>query len=261
MFKIYGKMFLRSFLIQALWNFERLQNIGFLYVMQPFLDKIYPNIDKKKDAMIRHTGFFNTHPYMANIIIAVTANTEKELAESRASAKKAADINSIKSAMAGPLAAIGDSFFWGTLRPVTAFLSIFLVILFTRVLDPAYSWIVPLVFLFSYNCVHITIRYWLFFISLKLDKEMIAVISKLEFKFLGDIVRYVGVLIVIASLFFYFKVFGFDPINNNFFASDIPDAFAFGVVLVLSAIFCRFGAAFMFYCVVLLCILMSYLGI
>lgn len=261
MFKVYSKMFLKSFFLQALWNFERLQNIGFLFVLKPFLDKVYLNPERRKDAMLRHTGFFNTHPYMANIIIAITSNAEKEIAENEGNGKKLPDVNFIKSVMAGPLAAIGDSFFWGTLRPFTAFLSIFLVILFSRVLDPAYSWIVPLVFLFTYNCVHIPVRYWLFFISLKLDKEMLAVISKLEFKFLGDMARYAGLLLVIASLVFYFKVFGFAPVNMNFFGDNIPDAFIYGVVLVITTVFGRFSATFMFYCVVLLCVLMSYLGI
>ncbi len=261
MFKIYGKMFFKSFFLQALWNFERLQNIGFLFVLKPFVDKVYPDRERRKEALIRHTGFFNTHPYMANIIIAITANAEKEISENEGTGKELPDINFIKSVMAGPLAAIGDSFFWGTLRPFTAFLSIFLVILFSRVLDPSYSWIVPLSFLFTYNCVHIPVRYWLFFISLKLDKEMLAVISKLEIKFLGDVARYAGLLLVLASLFFYFKVFGFAPLNANFFAAALPDAFVYGAVLALTAVFGRFSATFMFYCVVLLCVLMSYLGI
>lgn len=261
MLKVYGKMFIKAFFIQALWNFERLQNIGFLFVLKPFIDKVYLNPDRKKEALLRHTGFFNTHPYMANIIIAMTANAEKEIAGNEGTDKKIPDTNFIKSIMAGPLAAIGDSFFWGTLRPFTAFLSIFLVILFARVLDPQYSWIVPLVFLFTYNFVHVPVRYWLFFISLKLDKEMMAVISKLEFKFLGDMARYAGLLIVVISLFFYFKVFGFAPANVNFFGERIPDAFVFGIVLVLSTVFGRLSATFMFYCTVLLCVLMSYLGL
>ena len=58
MFKIYGKMFFKSFFLQALWNFERLQNIGFLFVLKPFVDKVYPDRERRKEALIRHTGFF-----------------------------------------------------------------------------------------------------------------------------------------------------------------------------------------------------------
>ncbi|MDR2426688.1 MAG: PTS system mannose/fructose/sorbose family transporter subunit IID [Endomicrobium sp.] len=260
MFKIYGKMFLKTFFIQALWNFERLQNIGFLFILKPFLDKVYLNPDRKKEALMRHTGFFNTHPYMANIIVAIAANAEKEIAEDEGMGKKLPDVNFIKSVMSGPLAAIGDSFFWGTLRPLTAFLSIFFVILFSRVLDPAYCWIVPLIFLFTYNCVHIPIRYWLFFISFKLDREMLIVIPKLEIKFLGDMSRYAGLLLVIASLVVYFMIF-VSPLSTNFFAAKVPDTLIFGTLLVFSMIFGRLSATFMFYSVVLLCVLISYLGL
>ncbi len=263
MFKPYTKMFFKAFFIQSLWNFERLQNIGFLFVLKPFLDKVYLNPDRRKEALLRHTGFFNTHPYMANVIVAITANMEKKNAES-ASLADVKNVNMIKSAMAGPLAAIGDSFFWGTLRPVTSFISIFLVVLFARVLNQEllqYSIIVPLCFIFIYNIVHIPLRYWLMIISLRLDKESVALISRLEFKFLWEMARYAGLLIIIVTLFFYFKVFGFAPANTNFFGAAVPDAFVYGVVLVLATVLGRFSATFMFYSVILLCIIMSYLGI
>jgi PTS system mannose-specific IID component len=261
MFKVYGKMFFKTFFIQALWNFERLQNIGFLFVLKPFLDKVYLNPDRRKEALMRHTGFFNTHPYMANIIIAITANAEKEIAVKEGTLEKLPDINFIKSVMAGPLAAIGDSFFWGTLRPFAAFLSIFFVILFSKALNPDYSWIAPFIFLFAYNCVHIPARYWFLFISFKLDKEMLAVIPKLEIKFFGDMARYTSFLLVVASLVIYFKIYGFSSVHTNFLTPAVPDALVFGVVLAVSTVLGRMSATFMFYSVVLLCVLMSYLGL
>ncbi|MEW6042584.1 MAG: PTS system mannose/fructose/sorbose family transporter subunit IID, partial [Elusimicrobiota bacterium] len=39
-------MFFRSFLLQSVWNFERMQNVGFLFTVLPSLKKIYP--DKKE---------------------------------------------------------------------------------------------------------------------------------------------------------------------------------------------------------------------
>ena len=56
-------------------------------------------------------GFFNTHPYMSSLIIAIDANMEKELSKCECGEKKS-DVNSVKNIMEGPLAAIGDSFFW-----------------------------------------------------------------------------------------------------------------------------------------------------
>ena len=62
-------IFLRTFFLQALWNFERLQNVGFLYILYPVLKKLYPDKEKRKEALLRHIGFFNTNPYMVTIII------------------------------------------------------------------------------------------------------------------------------------------------------------------------------------------------
>lgn len=259
--KIHYKMFIKAFFIQALWNFERLQNIGFLFVIKPYLDSIYPDKNERRRALLRHISFFNTHPYMANVIVGITSNMEKKIS---AGEMPPESVNQIKSSMAGPLAAIGDSFFWGTLRPVTSFISIFFVILFARVLDPeliSYSVMVPVFFLFTYNIIHIPFRYWLIFISFRIDKDSINMVSKFEVKFLWEMMRYAGLIFVIFSIFFYFKVFGFAPLDSNFFGTYIPDAFVFGVVLVASVILGRFSATFMFYAVILLCIIMSYLGI
>lgn len=259
--KIYYKMFIKAFFIQSLWNFERLQNIGFLFVMKPYLDKIYTDKNERRRAFLRHISFFNTHPYMANAIVAITSNMEKRISTGEMPPES---VNQIKSSMSGSLAAIGDSFFWGTLRPFLSFICVFLIILFARVLPSdfaSYSVFVPVFFLFSYNIVHIPFRYWLMFISFRLDKDSINMISKLEIKFLWEMMRYAGLIFVIFSMFFYFKVFGFAPLNANFFGTFIPDAVVYGAVLVPAIILGRFSATFMFYSIILICIIMSYLGI
>ena len=45
--KFYAGLFFRTLLLQSLWNFERLQNVGFLYVLYPFLKKMYPDKEKR----------------------------------------------------------------------------------------------------------------------------------------------------------------------------------------------------------------------
>ena len=48
---INAKLFIRTFFVQSLWNFERLQNIGFLYVLYPVFKKLYPDKNKRKDGV------------------------------------------------------------------------------------------------------------------------------------------------------------------------------------------------------------------
>lgn len=109
------KMFLRSFMYGASWNYERMQNLGFLYTIKPALKKIYKdsNLEEKAVVMKRHLEFFNTHQSAAPFIIGVTsALEEKEKNEG------ADTITGIKVGLMGPLAGIGDSLFWLTLVPI-----------------------------------------------------------------------------------------------------------------------------------------------
>ena len=55
------KVFKRSFMYGSSWNYERMQNLGFLYTILPVLKKLYPDKDSASPAMKRHLEFFNTH--------------------------------------------------------------------------------------------------------------------------------------------------------------------------------------------------------
>jgi len=150
------KVFFRSFLLQALWNFKGMQNAGFLYVIRPVLDFLYPDAHEKKNAYLRHLDFFNTHPYYASYIIgAVCAAEEKYAATgSEADLRRIFDTKKI---LGGPIAAFGDSKIWGTLRPFAAVIGVFFVILFSKNIN--LMWIGPALALLFYNAVHIYIRY------------------------------------------------------------------------------------------------------
>jgi len=255
MFKIYNKMFIRAFFIQSLWNFERLQNIGFLFVLKPYIDELYADKEKRKEAFLRHLGFFNTHPYMANIIAAIAANIEKK----KSLGENAGDVNMLKSSLAGPLAALGDSFFWGTVRPVVSFVCVFLIILFTQVWhshSSDYAVIIPAIFLFCYNLFHIPLRYWFILMGFKLDKESFKIIAKFEVKFIWEAMRYFGLFAVGASIVFYIIAFGFLSPERV-----IPEAVVYAAAFGLAVLLGKISPTVMFYAAVLFCITMSYLRI
>jgi len=256
--KVSTKLFLRTFFLQSLWNFERLQNIGFLYVLYPVLKKIYPDKEKRKEVLLRHIGFFNTNPYMANIIFAMVINCEWSIARNKSKFDKKPEM--IKSVMSGPVAAIGDSFFWGTWRPFTSFIAILIAILSINIFDIEYIWIAPVVFIFLYNIVHVSFRYWVLFISFRLNEKMIAFVSKLEISFLGEIFRIIGLAAVTAAIFVYFKSFGFIPSSNiTFFDFKVPEILIYGLILVLSFLLGRIRAPVMFYCAIIFSFVIGYL--
>lgn len=55
----------RSMLLQASFNYERMQASGWLYGLLPALKKIHTNKRDLARAMKGHMGFFNTHPTIA----------------------------------------------------------------------------------------------------------------------------------------------------------------------------------------------------
>lgn len=116
-------LFWRSMLIQAGWNFEGMQNLGFLYAIEPGLARVHRDPESFKRAQMRHMGFFNTQPYMAGFALGATLNLEEDVARATEDAQEAAAIQRVerlKRALGSALAALGDPFYWGTLRPATA---------------------------------------------------------------------------------------------------------------------------------------------
>lgn len=116
-FKMLFSMFLRSFFIQAGWNYERFQNLGFAFSLQPALEKIYPDREKLKAALLRHLQIFNTQPYMASFVLGNIARMEERAAAAGAAGQKS--LPGVKQALASSFASIGDRIFWGRLKPMT----------------------------------------------------------------------------------------------------------------------------------------------
>jgi len=111
----------RSFALQASWNFERLQNLGFLCALLPGLRKLYSG-DDLAAACRRHLDYFNTHPFMAPAILGATLHLEADVARGQAPSES---VGEFKQMVMAPYAAMGDAFFWGGLRPLAALIALF----------------------------------------------------------------------------------------------------------------------------------------
>ena len=108
-----GQFFIRSCL-----NFERMQNIGFTHAMSPIIEKYYDTPEEKQEAIDRHMQMFLTQPMVASIPIGVSAAMEERLVVDKDIEPES--IDSTKTALMGPLAALGDSLINGTARPILA---------------------------------------------------------------------------------------------------------------------------------------------
>ncbi len=135
--------FFRSFLIQSSWSFERMQSLGFFYSIAPAISYIHKDKGDLAEAYKRHLEYFNTNPYMAPAIIGATIKLEEEGASGE-------DIKGLKAALMGAYGAVGDSLFWGALRPLGAVAGVTLALY-------GFMW-APIVFLIIYNLPHIFMR-------------------------------------------------------------------------------------------------------
>ena len=90
------------------WNYERMQGLGYLTTMLPAIDKLYgDNPEMKKKALETHSVFFNTTPQMGDIIVGMDLAIEEQDPTESGLAVAA----SIKTALMGPFAGIGDTIF------------------------------------------------------------------------------------------------------------------------------------------------------
>ncbi|MCX5784805.1 MAG: PTS system mannose/fructose/sorbose family transporter subunit IID [Elusimicrobia bacterium] len=112
-------IFLRSFFIQAGWNYERSQNVGFAFALLPALRRVYGNTASFYSALLRHLEFFNTQPYMAGFVLGNVAKMEEKLSAGTENEGDIRTLTGVKQALAQSFAAIGDRIFWGRLKPMT----------------------------------------------------------------------------------------------------------------------------------------------
>ena len=80
--------------------------------MTPALTRLYEG-DQLKDALARHLEFFNSHPYMTGALLGASIRMEEAIARGE---RQPQDVQNFKRFMQGPMAAIGDSFFWSSLH-------------------------------------------------------------------------------------------------------------------------------------------------
>lgn len=107
-------VFLKSFFIQAAWNAERMQNIGFLFSIRKSLKRIWADDPQNFDAACaRASSFFNTHPYFAPALMGVTLHMEEKIASGL---KLPEEVDAAKARLSPPLNALGSLWFWDHLK-------------------------------------------------------------------------------------------------------------------------------------------------
>lgn len=137
-------------------NFERMEGPAIVKMLADVREELYPgDPEAQKEMLERHSIFFNTEPFLGSIVPGIVLGMEHEMAQG--GDMQPEFINSIKTALMGPFAGIGDSLLPGTLCPILLSIALglckngeiigplFYVIVFLAAMLPL-TW-----FLFSYG--------------------------------------------------------------------------------------------------------------
>ena len=145
------RVFWRCLFLQAAWNRRGMQNLGFAYAIDPALRRLYADPGKRSEALRRHLATFNCHPYTAAAIVGGAIHHEERVA---AGEEPVGAPLAYKQVLQGPLAAVGDGFFWAGLRPFFGALAAVGTLLL--------GWPALVASLLAYNALHFWLR-WSFF--------------------------------------------------------------------------------------------------
>ncbi|MEW6095663.1 MAG: PTS system mannose/fructose/sorbose family transporter subunit IID [bacterium] len=185
------KIFFRALFVQAVFNFERMQNIGFVYILFPIIKRLYHDTQAQKQVILRHLASINTHPYFITSIAGLIISKEEELLKGKEGLTPN-DISVLTSCVTAPLAGLGDSLFWATYRPLISFLGV-IIILFGLLFGKS-----PILgigfFLIIYNIVHLLVRYKGIKKGYLLKEKLLEKISKVPFQRIKTILNIIGMI-------------------------------------------------------------------
>ena len=143
------KMGLRASLLQATWNYERQQGLGWAFSLEPALKRLIADPKTRAERLVEHTAYFNTQPTLASVALGAIAGLEEQRA---AGAPVDADAMArIKGVLGSSLAAIGDRLFWLTLRPWAAVVGVMVALIA--------GWRGAVAMWACYNLVHLGLRW------------------------------------------------------------------------------------------------------
>lgn len=240
--------------LQTSWNFERLQNIGFLFSFIHILRRIYKN--SKLNFLLsikRHITFFNTNIFFSSAILGVMTKLEEEINNDNPETKEK-EIENIKIGIMGPLAAIGDSLFWTGIKPLALLIGGGLVWLYNY--EIKIFLIACLISILIYNVPRILIKYFLLYKSYFQYTELFLLIQKIRFQDIMKSIKLLGMGVLGIVMAGYLNFKESDIIVNRFLESFLLILFFIFIVRALKR---KVSVSTVFISVVIGSIIFSYI--
>lgn len=101
----------RLLAVQAAWNYERMQGVGIAWASLPLLEPLAAkDTERHREAVARSGEFFNANPSLAGVALGAAARAELD-------GLPGDQVARLRTALCGPLGALGDQLFWMGLVP------------------------------------------------------------------------------------------------------------------------------------------------
>lgn len=101
---------LRLASLQASYTYERMQGIGIAVAEEPLLEPLAGTPERARAARARSAQYFNAHPFLAGAAVGALAKAELD-------GEPGERILRLRTALSGPLGALGDQLFWAGIVP------------------------------------------------------------------------------------------------------------------------------------------------
>lgn len=133
--------------VQAAWTYERMAGIGVGHAAAPMLRDLYREAspEERRAAVARSAEYFNCHPYLAGVAVGAVVRAERDRTPGET-------ISRLRTALSGPLGALGDQLVWTGEVPA--------LMGFTLALLPLAGWWAVLLAPVVHNLLRLRLTLW-----------------------------------------------------------------------------------------------------
>lgn len=144
-----ASIFVRLLAVQGAWNYETLVGNGIGFCVEPALRQLPGGLEGPayRSALARESQYFNAHPYLTSVAVGALARAELD-------GEDPERIQRFRTALCGPLGALGDRLVWATFLPLCSFAAL---VTFGLGASPLAT---VITFLGLYNAGHLGLRIW-----------------------------------------------------------------------------------------------------
>lgn len=142
------RSWLRTLLMQASWNYERMIGVGIAFSSEPLMRNLPGGKggEKYRAALGRASAQFNSHPYFSGAAVGALSRAEHQGLPAEQMAR-------FRTALAGPLGSVGDKIVWAGSLPIASAVGLVLAVVVSPV-----AGLVGL--LLVHNAVNLSLRIW-----------------------------------------------------------------------------------------------------